>query len=295
VSFAGDEAVEVCSSEVGSLALQGNLGTFALPEVLRLLASTRKTGCLHVEGDRGRGSVWFDEGSVAAATAGRAVNAVPVDEVVFELLRYRRGSFRFSLDEQPPLETVQVLDLESTLLRALQLLDEWRALEAVVPSLSHRVELTPELAVGHVTVDAGRWLILAAIADGTSVGKLAETLGMGEIDVSRAVSDLVDMGVVQVAPPAGTQPQSSSPSSSGSPGTSGSSGPSGASGSSGSSSRHSGERPAIGAGVANGGPGSGSASANGPRGNGTGGHSPISAQVVTRPLTGSIPIIDPDR
>jgi Domain of unknown function (DUF4388) len=261
------------------LALQGNLGTFALPEVLRLLASTRKTGCLHVEGDRGRGSVWFDEGSVAAATAGRAVNAVPVDEVVFELLRYRRGSFRFSLDEQPPLETVQVLDLESTLLRALQLLDEWRALEAVVPSLSHRVELVPELTVGHVTVDAGRWQMLAAIADGTSVGKLAETLGMGEVDVSRAVRDLVDMGVVQVAPPAGTQPQAS-PSSSGSPGSSVAS-----------SSRHSDERRAIGAGVA---PGGGSG--NGPRGNGngTGGHSPISAQVVTRPRTGSIPIIDPD-
>ena len=260
------------------MALQGNLGTFALPEVLRLLASTRKSGCLHVEGDRGRGSVWFDEGSVAAATAGRAVNAVPVDEVLFELLRYRRGSFRFSLDEQPPLETVQVLDLESTLLRALQLLDEWRALEAVVPSLSHRVELVPELTVGHVTVDAGRWLMLAAIADGTSVGKLAETLGMGEIDVSRAVRDLVDMGVVQVAPPAGTQPQSS-PSSSGSPGSSVASSP-----------RHSGERPAIGAGVVPGGSG------NGPRGNGngTGGHSPISAQVVTRPRTGSIPVIDPD-
>lgn len=271
------------------MALQGNLGTFALPEVLRLLASTRKTGCLHVEGDRGRGSVWFDEGSVAAATAGRAVNAVPVDEVVFELLRYRRGSFRFSLDEQPPLETVQVLDLESTLLRALQLLDEWRALEAVVPSLSHRVELVPELTVGHVTVDANRWLILAAIADGTSVGKLAETLGMGEIDVSRAVRDLVDMGVVQVAPPAGTQPQSP-PSSPGSPGSSGGSG----SGSSGSS-RHSGERPAIGAGVTSGGPGAGAVSSNGPRGNGTGGHSPISAQVVTRPRTGSIPIVDPDR
>ena len=261
------------------MALQGNLGTFALPEVLRLLASTRKTGCLHVEGDRGRGSVWFDEGSVAAATAGRAVNAVPVDEVLFELLRYRRGSFRFSLDEQPPLETVQVLDLESTLLRALQLLDEWRALEAVVPSLSHRVELVPELTVGHVTVDAGRWAILAAVADGTSVGKLAETLGMGEIDVSRAVHDLVDMGVVMVAPPAGTQPQGTAPApgSSVAPPT-----------------RHEGERPPVAAGVTTGatstnGPGSG------PRGNGTGGHSPISAQVVTRPRTGQVPVVDPER
>jgi hypothetical protein len=257
------------------LALQGNLGTFALPEVLRLLASTRKTGCLHIEGDRGRGSVWIDGGNVAGATAGRAVNAVPVDEVLFELLRYRRGSFRFSLDEQPPLETVQVLDLESTLLRALQLLDEWRALEVVVPSLSHRVELVPELTVGHVTVDAGRWAILAAIADGTSVGKLAETLGLGEIDVSRAVHDLVDMGVVMVSPPAGTQPQPPVPGSSLAP-----------------SARPEGERPPLVAGLA-----SGSASGNGSVAgrNGTGGHSPISAHVVMHPHTGQHPVVDPDR
>jgi hypothetical protein len=219
--------------------------------------------------------VWIDGGNVAGATAGRAVNAVPVDEVLFELLRYRRGSFRFSLDEQPPLETVQVLDLESTLLRALQLLDEWRALEVVVPSLSHRVELVPELTVGHVTVDAGRWAILAAIADGTSVGKLAETLGLGEIDVSRAVHDLVDMGVVMVSPPAGTQPQPPVPGSSLAP-----------------SARPEGERPPLVAGLA-----SGSASGNGSVAgrNGTGGHSPISAHVVMHPHTGQHPVVDPDR
>lgn len=241
------------------MALQGNLGAFALPDVLRLLATTRKTGCLYVEGDRGRGSVWFDEGGVVAATAGRALNAVPVDEAMFELLRHRRGSFRFSLDEAPPLETVQALDLESTLLRALQLLDEWRELEAVVPSLSHRVELVPELAVGHVTIDAGRWATLAAVADGISVGKLAESLGMGEIDVSRAVRDLVDMGVVRVGPPAGSQPQPAP-------------------------SRLDSGRTPVTAGV---GVGAGAA-----RGNGADHHSPISAQVVTRPRTGPMPAID---
>ncbi|HMG45292.1 MAG TPA: DUF4388 domain-containing protein [Acidimicrobiales bacterium] len=243
------------------MALQGNLGAFALPDVLRLLATTRKTGCLYVEGDRGRGSVWLDEGGVVAATAGRALNAVPVDEAVFELLRHRRGSFRFSLDEAPPLETVQALDLESTLLRALQLLDEWRELEAVVPSLSHRVELVPELAVGHVTIDSARWATLAAVADGVSVGKLAESLGMGEIDVSRAVRDLVDMGVVRVGPPAGSQPQPQP-----------------------APSRLDSGRTPVTAGV---GVGAGAS-----RGNGADHHSPISAQVVTRPRTGPIPAID---
>ena len=36
------------------MALQGNIETFALSDVLQLLSSTKKTGRLRLEGDRGR-------------------------------------------------------------------------------------------------------------------------------------------------------------------------------------------------------------------------------------------------
>ena len=38
------------------MALQGNIETFALPDVLRLLSSTSKTGKLRLEGTRGEGT-----------------------------------------------------------------------------------------------------------------------------------------------------------------------------------------------------------------------------------------------
>ena len=41
-----------------TVALQGTLDTFALPDVLRLLAATKKTGRLRITGGRGTGSVW---------------------------------------------------------------------------------------------------------------------------------------------------------------------------------------------------------------------------------------------
>ncbi len=77
------------------MALQGTLDTFALPDVLRLLASTKKTGRLRVSGNRGTGSVWVDAGGVVAAeAAGLPETPAPV-EVLFELLRYAEGSFTF--------------------------------------------------------------------------------------------------------------------------------------------------------------------------------------------------------
>jgi len=71
-----------------AVALQGTLDTFALPDVLRLLASTKKTGRLLVTGSRGSGSVWVDDGSVVGTEAtGTMVEAGQV-ETLFELLRY---------------------------------------------------------------------------------------------------------------------------------------------------------------------------------------------------------------
>lgn len=191
------------------MALQGTLDTFSLPDVLRLLATTGKSGCLHLEGDRGRGSVWLDDGAVVAATAERALDDSSTDEVIFEMLRYGRGSFNFAADEPAPDENQQPRDVESTLRRATQLLDEWSGLESVVPSLSHRVALAPELTVDQVTIDAPRWTALVAIASGRSVGELAESLSLGELGVSRTVSDLVELGVAVVEPPGAARAPSS--------------------------------------------------------------------------------------
>jgi hypothetical protein len=192
------------------VALQGTLDTFSLPDVLRLLATTGKTGCLHVDGDRGRGKVWIDGGALVGATADRALGQPSIDEVVFEMLRIGRGSFRFAVDEKAPDTDVEPTEIEGTLRRAGQLLEEWRELEAIVPSLSHRVAMAPELTVEQVTVDADRWKALVAISSGRSVGELAEALGVGELGISRTVSDLVELGVAVIEPPGAARKPSGS-------------------------------------------------------------------------------------
>lgn len=182
------------------MALQGTLDSFSLPDVLRLLADTGKTGRLHVEGDRGEGSVWIDGGSLVAADADGARNDASTDEVIFEMLRFGSGAFAFAAGDQPPTEGSPV-DLEGVLRRAGELLDEWRELEAVVPSLDHQVAIAPQLTVDQVTIDASRWATLAAIAGGLTVAELGETLDQSELAILRTVSDLVELGIVVVQEP----------------------------------------------------------------------------------------------
>ena len=56
-----------CLMTEDTVALSGTLDTFALPDVLRLLASTAKSGRLRVSGNRGSGSVWVTDGEVVAS------------------------------------------------------------------------------------------------------------------------------------------------------------------------------------------------------------------------------------
>ena len=187
------------------MALQGTLDTFSLPDVLRLLATTAKTGRLRIDGDRGQGSVWLDGGSVVDAAADRAVDGTPTDEVVFELLRFDSGTFAFDADDRAP-HAGRSEGVEDVLRRATSLLSEWNELEAVVPSPAHHVALAPDLSADEVTIDADRWKTVVAVASGRTVGELAKDLGLTELGVSRVVRDLVELGVADVEAPGRSEP-----------------------------------------------------------------------------------------
>jgi hypothetical protein len=180
-----------------TVALQGTLDTFALADVLRLLASTKKSGRLRVTGDRGSGSVWVQDGEVVATEL--AVPGASDDgpaHTLFTLLRFAAGSFTFEAGAVAP-HAGTPLDVEPLLGQAEMLLVEWRAIEAVVPSLEAWLSLRAELD-GDVVVDAGRWRVIASIGGGATAGAVGEALGAGELEVLRSVKELVELGLVEV-------------------------------------------------------------------------------------------------
>jgi hypothetical protein len=186
------------------LALRGTLDTFGLPDVLRLLATTGKTGWLRVDGDQGQGSIWLRDGAVLTALTDRAGSAPP-DEALADLLRYEMGDFSFDAqfdDTDEAANGHEPQDIEQLLSSAGRLLDEWNDLLGIVPSLDHRVGLVGTLPDDEeVTIDTRRWEVITAMGPGCTVGELASSLELTELDVLRAVHDLVELGIVQVSPP----------------------------------------------------------------------------------------------
>ncbi len=179
------------------MALQGTIDTFELTEVVRLLAAGSKTGVLRLEGSRGSGRVWVDEGKVTTITVDHAPRAESLAEAMFELLRFEDGHFTFASDElaNPAGEPTE---LDGILVDAEAQLAEWREIEVVVPTTRALVTLRRELTRADVVLDKQRWRLVAAIAGGITVATLGDAMDLGELPVSRAVKDLIELGVVDL-------------------------------------------------------------------------------------------------
>jgi hypothetical protein len=180
--------------------------------VLRLLATTRTTGRLRVNGDRGSGSLWVEEGQLAASEL--IVPGATDDSLIntlFHLLRFKRGSFTFDAGAMAPAGAA-ANEIEPLLDEAETMLVEWRSIEAVVPSVDAWLTLKPELSGSMVKIDNDRWRIIAAIGGGRSVGGVGEALGLDELPTLRGVKEIVELGLVAVGDraPAGSESAPSS-------------------------------------------------------------------------------------
>ena len=177
------------------MSLHGSLETFALPDVLTLLSSTKKSGELRVTGPNLDGRVWVQDGQLVGSAAGRASDHV---DAVFELLRLTDGAFAFEQDQAAP-SPQRPTPLEPVLAAAQSRLIEWREIEAVVPSLEAAVRLVPEVPGPEVVMSAEQWRLVVAAAEHRTVDAIGAALGFGQFDACRAVKELVDAGLASVA------------------------------------------------------------------------------------------------
>lgn len=179
------------------MALQGTIDTFELTEVVRLLAAGEKTGVLRLEGSRGSGRVWVKSGKVTAIQVDQAPRAEGHADAMFELLRFEDGQFTFDSDELADPEG-EPTELEEILDDAEAQLAEWREIERVVPTVRAKVTLRRELSGADVVLDKQRWRLVAGIGSGITVATLGNAMDLGELPVSRAVKDLIELGVVDI-------------------------------------------------------------------------------------------------
>lgn len=185
------------------VSLTGSLETFSLPDVLALLASSKKTGELSIEGERAEGRLWVEKGKLTGHEVGRAKD--PVD-ALFELLRLASGNFAFEADRAAPDPSTPV-DVAGIVDAAQSRLGEWRSIEKVVPSLQAEVRMASAAPEAEILIRADQWLLLVAAAGGRTVISMMEETGLGEFDCCKAIKELAEARLLEVQDTPRPQPK----------------------------------------------------------------------------------------
>jgi CheY-like chemotaxis protein len=103
----------------GARGVSGNLGEMALPELVQVLARSRKSGKLKIRAGNDMGEIHFADGDVVNALWGKLRG----EDAFYDMLRLNDGDFGFDPSFKPTGRVIQA-DTDSLLLEGMRRLDE---------------------------------------------------------------------------------------------------------------------------------------------------------------------------
>jgi hypothetical protein len=128
-----------------------------------------------------------------------------IEAVVFELMSWREGFFRFEegLREEQLRDAGVPLSTESLLMEGARRIDEWSRIADRVPNLSMVPYLTPPDEEHPALLDLlpTEWQVLALIDGANDLREISTTLAMSEFDVARITYGMVSTGVIRLKQP----------------------------------------------------------------------------------------------
>jgi hypothetical protein len=178
------------------VGLQGTIETFPLPDVMALIASSRKSGRLTVTSDTVSGVIWFDDGQVFRGDLGDQEDVVLADAFV-ALLRLGVAAFQFDQGQAAEADTPSVA-VETVLDEVTDQLAEYERLENTIPHMQVAVRLIEEPAFEEVVLTATEWRAATALHRVLRAADLESALMLSELDTMRLLDSLDSKGLISL-------------------------------------------------------------------------------------------------
>lgn len=188
----------------GLMTLTGELRHYHLPDLIRLLASSRHNGLLTLDdGGRTRTIVFYEgrpERAVAEPDSPASDEALR--EAILDLFRWQEGSFVFNQGLAP--ESVGAplaFEAGELILRGCRWVDNWDTIQRLVPSTDCIFEQTagPGDGDSDLPLNGVEAKILAAVDGSRDVARLARDVGLTVFEASRSLYCLAAADLVRIA------------------------------------------------------------------------------------------------
>jgi tetratricopeptide (TPR) repeat protein len=150
--------------------------------------------------DRRLGELLVESGFISPSSLELYIK-VQIEEAIYFLFTWSRGSFYFESDEKPDAGEVLVsINPESLLLEGARRVDEWSLIEKKIPSLDLIFRVDVERARASESELTEMQKALLPQLDGTrSVREIVDQTGLVEFDVGKAIYGLIQAGFAERA------------------------------------------------------------------------------------------------
>ena len=149
------------------------------------------------------GEILLDMGAITQKELERQIR-LQIEAVVFELLSWREGFFRF---EEGPMQGVPMVQIgtEALLMEGARRIDEWSRISDRVPSLlaiPRLISISDDSHAPTLDLLPSEWEVLTMIDGDLDLRAIASRLARTEFDTAKVVYGLVSTGVVELKVPA---------------------------------------------------------------------------------------------
>lgn len=244
--------------------LSGNIEKFTLPEILQLVATSKKSGTLGIQRDDSIVMIYFKEGNVIYAYGPRQtfhlgqllrekdiisdrqleqaiaiqsklenskrlgeimisrkfidrsdlekVVTRQIEELLYSLMSWTSGSFKFYEDQLPTEEEITVeVSVENVILEGLRRLDEQIMVKEALPDLNevYVISAAQHDRTRDVSLKAREWNIMALVDGYRSINDI---ISYGSVDSGDALKQLAQLKLAGIITKAGIKKKDTAPS-----------------------------------------------------------------------------------
>ncbi len=165
-------------------------------EIARAVAAKEERG-----DTRRLGEILLEMGALSPKELERHIR-LQIEAVVFELLSWREGFFRFEEGSIGSRAMLQI-STEALLMEGARRIDEWSRIADRVPSLEAVPVLAPvrDEHAGSLDLLPSEWEVLAMIDGARNLRGIAAMLARSEFDIAKVVYGLVSTSVIELTVP----------------------------------------------------------------------------------------------
>jgi hypothetical protein len=187
----------VVSRTRAQAAMAGKLEEVPLPDLVQLIASSRKSGVLLLKHDEDECRIDLREGKLAGCRFASAP-AVADKKAFWRVLAWERGTFELIPPVAPPLPAALDEDVGPLLMDGIRQLDEWRAASSRIPRLEAKVEVAQPLPVKLRDLAPEELDVLQAAMQGGTIQSILDRAPEPDVDLAKAIAQLLERGYLRV-------------------------------------------------------------------------------------------------